>query len=63
MIIHLLIINSLIIFGLLFVNAKNIRFLKKMSLISAFSLFILSCSSYILFQNDVGFFQHFYEFF
>lgn len=63
MIIHLLIINSLIIFGLLFVNAKNIRFLKKMSLISAFSLFILSCSSYVLFQNDVGFFQHFYEFF
>ena len=61
MILNLLILNCLIIFSLLLIKSYNIRRLRILSLSGAFILFIYSCSMWIVFQNDIGFFQYFFE--
>ncbi len=61
MILNLLILNIVVILCLLVIPSNNIRRLKAFSLYSSNIIFIYSCALWVFFQEDIAFFQYFYE--
>ncbi len=61
MILNLLILNIVVILCLLIIPSNNIRRLKAFSLYSSNIIFIYSCALWVFFQEDIAFFQYFYE--